>query len=286
MTGMPVQPELATLPGGARGQYPRRGALVARAGWRLASSDRATFVAVIIGMIVLWQVFVVVLNVKSYVVPRPLEVYQAFVDDFRDLASNTWATAVEVAFGFALAAIGGVVLGALMFYFRPAHRLLSPPIVAFQNVPKVALAPLFVVWFGHSLLPRVLVAFVIAFFPVLVNTTIGLRATKKASLELVQSMGASRWQLFRKVQFPAALPSVFGGLRVATTLVVIGAVVGEYIAADQGLGYLQLQASSNLNTPLLFASVILMAVLGLVAYQLVALAEWFVVPWADPTRAG
>jgi NitT/TauT family transport system permease protein len=256
-----------------------------RAGWRIASSDRVTFFAVLAGLVVLWQVFVVVLNVPSYVVPKPGEVYQVFIDDFSDLASNTWATAVEVGLGFVLAMVGGVALGALMFYYRLAQKLLSPPIVAFQNVPKVALAPLFVVWFGHSLVPRVLVAFVIAFFPVLINTMVGLRGTKRASVELVQSMGATRWQLFRKVQFPAALPSVFAGLRVATTLVVIGAVVGEYIAANQGLGYLQLQASSNLDTPLLFASVILMAVMGLLAYQLVALAEWYFVPWADPDRA-
>lgn len=252
--------------------------------WRVARSDRVSFFVVLAVMVVLWHVLVVVLHVKPYVVPKPFTVVREMVDNWSLLLRSTEATAVEVVIGFALAAVGGVALGACMFYFRFAQKILSPPIVAFQNVPKVALAPLFVVWFGTALLPRVLVAFVIAFFPVLINTMVGLRATKKVSLELVQSMGASRFQTFRKVQFPAALPSVFAGLRVATTLVVIGAVVGEYIAAQEGLGHLQLQASTNLNAPLLFASVIMMAVLGLITYQIVALTEYLLVPWADADR--
>jgi NitT/TauT family transport system permease protein len=257
---------------------------VGRKTWRVLSSDRVSFVLVLALFVLLWHLFVVVFDVKSYIVPKPLDVAKAMTANWSLLWDSTVTTAIEVGVGFALAAVGGVALGACMFYFKTAQKLLSPPIVAFQNVPKVALAPLFVVWFGTDLTPRVLVAFVMAFFPVLVNTTVGLRATKKVSLELVQSMGATRWQSFAKVQFPAALPSVFAGLRVATTLVVIGAVVGEYIAADKGLGYLQLSASTNLNATLLFASVIMMAVLGLVAYEIVAAAEHFFVPWADSDR--
>ncbi len=256
-----------------------------RLSWRVARSDRVSFFVVLAGTVVLWHLFVVVFHIKSYVVPKPLAVAQEIVNNWSLLLDNTKATAVEVVAGFILAAVGGVALGACMFYFRWAQKILSPPIVAFQNVPKVALAPLFVVWFGTALLPRVLVAFVIAFFPVLINTMVGLRATKEVSLELIQSMGASRFQTFRKVQFPSALPSVFAGLRVATTLVVIGAVVGEYIAANKGLGHLQLQASTNLDAPLLFASVIMMAVLGLITYQIVALAEYLLVPWADADRS-
>lgn len=258
---------------------------VYRTTWRIVSSDRMFFFFVLAGVIVLWHFLVVIFNVKSYVVPKPLDVARVMVDNRSLLLQSTEATAIEVVAGFALAAVGGVVLGACMFYFRIVQKILSPPIVAFQNVPKVALAPLFVVWFGTSLLPRVLVAFAIAFFPVLVNTMAGLGSTKKVSLELVQSMGASRLQTFRKVQFPGALPMVFAGLRVATTLVVIGAVVGEYIAANKGLGYLQLEASNNLNAPLLFASVIMMAVVGLVTYQIVVIAEHLLVPWANDNRA-
>jgi NitT/TauT family transport system permease protein len=252
--------------------------------WRIVSSDRVFFFLVLAGVIVLWHFLVVIFHIKSYVVPKPLDVARVMVSNRSLLWQSTEATGIEVLAGFALATVGGVVLGACMFYFRFVKKVLSPPIVAFQNVPKVALAPLFVVWFGTSLLPRVLVAFTIAFFPVLVNTMAGLGSTKKVSLELVQSMGASRLQTFRKVQFPGALPMVFAGLRVATTLVVIGAVVGEYIAANKGLGYLQLEASNNLNAPLLFASVIMMAVVGLVAYQIVVLAEHLFVPWADANR--
>lgn len=257
---------------------------VGRKTWRVLSSDRVSFVLVLALFVVLWHLFVVVFDIKSYIVPKPLDVAKAMGDNWSLLWHSTVTTAIETGVGFALAAVGGVALGAFMFYFKAVQKLLSPPIVAFQNVPKVALAPLFVVWFGTDLTPRVLVAFVMAFFPVLVNTTVGLRATRKVSLELVQSMGATRWQTFAKVQFPSALASVFAGLRVATTLVVIGAVVGEYIAADKGLGYLQLSASTNLNSTLLFASVIMMAVLGIVAYEIVAAAERFFIPWADSDR--
>jgi NitT/TauT family transport system permease protein len=251
---------------------------------RILGSERVSFVLVLVLFVVLWHLFVVIFSIKPYIVPKPLDVARAMHDNWSLLWSSTMATLVEVAVGFVLAAVGGVALGAVMFYFPIAQRLLSPPIVAFQNVPKVALAPLFVVWFGTALTPRVLVAFVMAFFPVLVNTTVGLSATKKVSLELVQSMGASRWQTFVKVQFPGALPAVFAGLRVATTLVVIGAVVGEYIAADKGLGYLQLSASTNLNSELLFASLIMMAVLGLVTYEIVAAVERLLVPWANTEK--
>lgn len=281
---MTIKSEVAT-PREARARQPGRMRAVARATGRIARSDRLSFFLVLAGLVVIWYYAVILFNIKPYVVPRPTTVARAMVDEWSPLMQNTWATTIEVIIGFAAAAAGGIALGACMFYFKLAQKILNPPIVAFQNVPKVALAPLFVVWFGTSMLPRVLVAFVIAFFPVLVNTIVGLRATRKVSLELVQSMGASRFQTFRKVQFPSALPAVFAGLRVATTLVVIGAVVGEYIAANRGLGYLQLTASANLNAPLLFASVIMMAVLGLVAYQVVAFAEYLLVPWADANRA-
>ena len=195
-----------------------------------------------------------------------------------------WLKRLKAGRGVLLAAVIGFAGGALMFYYRWADRLLSPPIVAFQNVPKVALAPIFVVWFGTTLTPRVLVAFVIAFFPVLVNTMVGLRATRKVSLEWVRSMGATRWQTFVKVQLPASLPAIFAGLRVATTLVVIGAVVGEYIAANAGLGYLQLVATTNLDAPILFAAIIVMAILGLILYEIVAFLERLLLPWAKPSE--
>lgn len=256
------------------------GGSLARLGRRLVGSNPAIYVGVLAGMVALWELVAVVFHVPSYVLPTPAEVWQTGVADWQVLLGDTGSTLVEVALGFGLAAVVGAALGISMFYFRTVERVLSPAIVSFQNVPKVALAPVFVIWFGHDVLSRVLVAFFMAFFPVLVNTVVGLRGTRPVCIELVRSMGASRAKVLRTVQLPAALPNIFAGLRVATTLVVIGAIVGEYIASDSGLGYLQLQASNTLNTALVFASLILMALLGLVSYQLVAGVERLTVPWA------
>lgn len=264
--------EVAVAPAMASGRLGRR---VRKA----MTSSPVIFVAVLAGMVGFWALVVAAFRVQFYILPSPWSVVRTGADDWRPLMDNTASTAVEVALGFGLAAAVGVMLGTLMFYFRPVEKLLSPPIVSFQNVPKVALAPLFVVWFGHATMSRVLVAFLMAFFPVLVNTMAGLRSTKAVSVELVRSMGASKLEVFRKVQFPSALPNVFAGLRVATTLVVIGAIVGEYIASNSGLGYLQLQATNTENTALVFAAVIMMAILGLVSYEIVVLVERLAIPW-------
>lgn len=270
----------------ATGATPTRGAAsgtsVLRMIGRFLGSEKVSFFLVLVLFVVLWELVVLIFPIRPYVLPGPGAVADAMWREWRELLHHTLATSVEIVLGFLLAAVVGFAGGALMFYYRWADRLLSPPIVAFQNVPKVALAPIFVVWFGTTLTPRVLVAFVIAFFPVLVNTMVGLRATRKVSLEWVRSMGATRWQTFVKVQLPASLPTIFAGLRVATTLVVIGAVVGEYIAANAGLGYLQLVATTNLDAPILFASIIVMAVLGLILYEIVAFLEKVLLPWAKP----
>lgn len=237
------------------------------------------FLAVIFGALVLWQLACVVLDIKEYVLPTPIAVIESINGNFGLLMTHALATAEEMAIGFGLAAITGVGLAAVMHYVPLLDKILAPLLVTFQTIPKVALAPLFVVWFGFSLLPRVLVALAIAFFPIVIDTLVGLRSTKKSAIELVEALGGSRWQVFWKVELPNSLPNMFGGLKVAATLVVIGAVVAEYIVANEGLGYLQLQASYKLDSPLIFAAVVVMAVLGLLAYEIVAWVERILLPW-------
>lgn len=253
---------------------------------RVASADRITFVLVLVGACVVWHLVVVLMDVAPYVLPTPLEVLETAIDEWDGLLHHTLATGQEMVVGFGLAAVSGVLLAGVMTYFKAFDKILSPLLVAFQTIPKVALAPLFVVWFGFGMLPRVLVALAIAFFPIVIDTMVGLRATPHSTLESVRVMGASRWQIFWKVQLPSALPNMFGGLKVAATLVVIGAVVGEYIVANEGLGYLQLQASAKFDSPLLFASVIMMALLGLFLYELVGWVERLSMPWTRARDAG
>jgi NitT/TauT family transport system permease protein len=251
-----------------------------RARRRLRSlSGPVGFVAVLFGALLIWHFAVVLFDVQHYILPKPLTVLDSMQDNWGLLWTHTLWTAQEMAIGFGLAALTGVTLAALMHYFRLLDVIFAPLLVTFQTIPKVALAPLFLVWFGFSLLPRVLVALAIAFFPIVIDTLVGLRSTKKSAIELVRALGGSRWEVFWKVELPSSLPSLFGGLKVASTLVVIGAVVSEYIVGNQGLGYLQLQASYKLDAPLIFAAVGMMAALGLVAYEIVAWAERILLPW-------
>jgi NitT/TauT family transport system permease protein len=166
-----------------------------------------------------------------------------------------------------------------------AERLLYPPMVATQSIPKIALAPLFVVWFGFGVAPKVAVAFLIAFFPIVIDTIVGLRSMDPAMLQLARAMGAPGWRIFWKFSLPNALPSIFGGLKVASTLAVVGALTGEFIGSDKGLGYVLLQASGNLNTTLLFATLVALSVLAMVFFYVVELIERIAIPWHVSQRA-
>ena len=169
------------------------------------------------------------------------------VKDYRLLADHTWVTLGEVLAGYLLAIAVGIPLAALLAQFRIIENALYPLLIASQTIPKIAIAPILVVWFGFGLVPKMLVAFLICFFPIVVDTLIGLRSVPKEVLWLARSMGASQWKTFSKIQFPAALPHIFAGLKVASTLAVVGAVVGEFVAADRGLGYQLIVANGVLD---------------------------------------
>lgn len=242
-------------------------------------SDSLWFVCTLTIALLLWEWIVNWREIPRYLLPPPSEILDTAINQRQILLEHTWVTAKEVVYGFLAACLLGIPLATAIVYSKVLDRIISPLLVAIQTIPKVAMAPLFVVWLGHGLAPKIFVACLIAFFPIVIDTTVGLRSANPGSIELVRSMGANRWQTFRKVQFPGALPSIFGGLEVAITLAVVGAVVSEYIAANEGLGYLQLTASGILNTPLLFAAVIAMSILGLVLFRVVQVIERLVIPW-------
>jgi NitT/TauT family transport system permease protein len=223
--------------------------------------------------------------VPTYLVPTPPQVYDTMVDKWSMLARNTWVTLYETLLGFVLAVLLGLVTAVLIAASRGFDRAVYPLVLVAQVIPKIAIAPLLVVWFGTDLRPKVILAVLIAFFPVVVSGVAGLRSTDPELLDLSATMGGSRWRTFRKVRFPTALPHLMAGVKVAVTLAVVGAVVGEFIGADEGLGYVLLLANGQVDAPLLFASLILMSAIGIALFVLVDLAEALLIPWHASRRA-
>jgi len=227
-----------------------------------------------------WHYYVVLFYVPVVVLPTPMQVLQAMVQESRALLEEGWITALECIYGFALAMAIGIPIAVTMTYSRIANQMFYPLLVASQSIPKVAIAPILLVWFGTGLQSKLAMAFVIAFFPVVVDTATGLRSTSPELLELARSLQCSRLQTFFKIQLPSALPSIFSGAKIAVTLAVIGAVIGEFIGSNEGLGNLLLTANSQLNTPLVWAALIVLSALGMVLYGIVVVAESILMPWA------
>ena len=220
----------------------------------------------LVALVVFWGVLVAALDVPTYLVPGPGAVWQATLDNFGPLLEHTWVTLWESAAGFALSVVIGVPLAILITSSKALERIIYPLLVASQAIPKVALAPLLLVWMGYGIGPKVVVAFLIAFFPVVVNTATGLASVPNEMTMLVHSMGASRAQTFRKVRFPSAVPSMMAGFKVAVALAVVGAVVGEFVGSQSGLGYYLLVATGNFDTPLVFSCVLVLTIMGIVLF--------------------
>jgi NitT/TauT family transport system permease protein len=218
-------------------------------------------------------VAVLLLGISEFVLPTPVSIGKRLVHDFPVLLDHTSYTAFEVVAGFGLAVAVGIPLSLAVFYWRPFERAVYPMLVALQTIPKVALAPLLVIYLGYGWAPKISLAFLISFFPIVISTVVGLQSLEKGLVSLVRSMGANEWQTFIKVRLPAALPSVFGGFKVAIGLAVIGAIIGEYVAAEHGLGYLQLQANARFDTALNFATVVVISGLGVVLYFILTFIE-------------
>jgi NitT/TauT family transport system permease protein len=240
----------------------------------------------------LWWLISATKTVKPYLVPSPAATFQVITDQWSYLAHNAWVTTYETILGFTVAVAVGVVAAVVIVCSATAEKTLYPLLLFAQVVPKIAVAPLFVVWLGFGLAPKVLIAVLIAFFPVVISMTAGLKSVDPEILELAAIMGAPTWKTFARVRFPASLPYLFGGLKVAVTLAVTGAVVGEFVGANEGLGFVILQANGNLDTPTLFAGLLVLTLLGVALFVLVELAEYWALPWhasrrgraaADPT---
>jgi NitT/TauT family transport system permease protein len=234
-------------------------------------------------LIAVWQLACIA-GVPAFLLPAPYDIAKDLVSHALYFVPHTWATALVVIIGFVASAAVGLPLAIALSYSRVLNKSLYPLIVGSQVVPKVAIAPLMLAWFGFGLAPKIAIVIAIAFFPVVINSVVGLRSTPPQMIYLAHSMGASLWQIFWRFCLPQALPSILAGLKMAAVLAVIGAVVGEFVGADAGLGYIILTASSNFDITRQFSALILLSALGMIFFWLIEIIERNVIPWHVSVR--
>lgn len=245
------------------------------------------FVYPVIGgglIVLLWDLYVVQFEISPVVLPRPGVVLGAIIEEYPLLLEEGWITLLECLYGFGLAVAIGIPLALVMTDSRPLNLMFYPLLISAQSIPKVAIAPILMIWFGTGLESKLAIAFFISFFPMVVDTATGLRATPVELLELARSLRCSYAQIFFKIRFPSALPFIFSGAKVAVTLAVIGGVIGEFVGGSEGLGALLLVANSQVNSPLAWAALVGLSLLGIILYLAVVLAERILMPWGQDVR--
>jgi NitT/TauT family transport system permease protein len=231
-------------------------------------------IAAVIGFVLLWQLLVMAFDVPTWLLPAPTAIWAEFVKQAHLLGRHVVATGSGAVSGLAIGAVSALILAIVMVHSPLLQRILMPLLVIDQSVPKLALAPIFVIWFGSGMMTRVVIAVVISFFPIIINAIRGMTTVDRRINDLMATLSASRWDLLSKVQLPNAIPYIFAGLKVAVPLSIIGAVVAEFMQSDSGLGYLVLIAVGNVNTPMVFVAVLVMAFLSLGLFAVVSLGEW------------
>jgi NitT/TauT family transport system permease protein len=237
-------------------------------------------VATFVVLVVLWDLATRVFGWEPWLVPPPRDVAEALWD-YRDLLpEHTWVTLRESLAGFALAIAVGIPVGGLIAYSRVMELTVYPILLGLNAVPKIAIAPILILWMGFGPGPKILVSFLLCVFPIVIATATGLKQTPAELVELAHSLCASQWQTFRRFRFPSALPEIFIGLKVAISLAVIGAVIGEFVGASEGLGWVIVNSGANVNTSLAFAAMVILAVVSVVLFYAIALLERLLVPWA------
>ena len=224
-------------------------------------------------LIAAWYLFVEIGKVPTFVMPSPQATLAALFSGNYRWVDNIMVTAAEIYGGYVLAVVVGVAIALSFSWSRVWEDAMMPVLVSLNMIPKVALGPLIIVWFSYGMFPNMLIAFSIGVFPIVLTTARGLREVEPELLDLVRSLRGSKWQVFTKIQFPGALPYIFSGMKVAAVLAVAGAIVGEFLGSDKGLGYLMLQVQVTLDTAAMFMAVILITLLGVLLYGLVLLLE-------------
>jgi NitT/TauT family transport system permease protein len=231
-----------------------------------------------------WDLAIRLFHIPAYQVPAPYDVLVTLREEWPNLLAQAWPTTLATLCGFALSAAFGIPVAMLIAGSATVEDYVYPLLVFSQSIPKIAIAPLFVVWFGFGLLPKVLSAFLLGFFPVVVSSVQGFKSVDPDMFDLVRALQANRWQIFRIVSVPHALPSIFAGLKVSITLAVVGAVVGEFVGANSGIGFVLQRSIGNFELPMMFAALLVLALIGVVLFWLIDLIERLLIPWHASQR--
>jgi NitT/TauT family transport system permease protein len=236
-------------------------------------------IAVFLLFFAVWEVLVDLLRIKPVILPAPSVIVLTIGKHWAYLAKQSWPTFVAVTAGFLVAASVGFVIAVGIAYSRWLSEITYPFLIAAQVLPKIALAPLFLIWFGFGLMPKVVIAALIAFFPIVINTARGLSSVEPELIQYMRSLGAGWRTIFFKISLPWALPYIFASFKIAITLAVVGAVVGEFVASDTGLGYVISYSNISLDTELMFAGIFVLSALGVALFLVVVLAERLALSW-------
>jgi NitT/TauT family transport system permease protein len=240
--------------------------------------------ALFLGVLALWQAAVSGLGLREYLLPAPLAVVRALGSGEIPWARHVWVTTLEIAGAFAVAGGVGIALGVAIAWSPLLSRALVPFLVFVNTLPKVAVAPLFLLWLGYGIVPNMLIGALIGFFPVVINTAVGLTQVDEEMLDLGRVFNAPKWKVFVTIRIPNAYPYILSALKITATAAVVGAIVGEFIASQSGLGYVIITTQASMNTPVAFAALLWISVIGLLVYGAVDLAARWVAPWAEPTE--
>jgi NitT/TauT family transport system permease protein len=232
-------------------------------------------------VLIVWQVAVSVFDVPSYLLPKPSQILERLITSLPVLSRHFLITVVESLLGFVLGAFLGVFLAVLFVHSKTLELSLYPYAIALKTVPIIAIAPLLIVWFGNGILPKIMVAAIISFFPIVVNAVRGLKSIDDEAFDLFDSLSASSWQVFIKLRVPTSLPYLFSALKISSTLAVIGAIVGEFAGSDRGLGFFIMISSYRVDTIGMFVGILVSSVLGIIFFYLIALCEYLFIPWAQ-----
>jgi len=251
---------------------------------RLITSPALRPLWLVVMLIVGWDVFIRLFKIPPYLIPNPLSVAKQLVAEWPMLWRETLPTLYATLAGFALSALVGVPIAMWIAYSRLVESFVYPLLVFSQSIPKVAIAPLFVVWFGFGLVPKVIAAFLLGFFPVVVATVQGFKSVEGDVIDLARSMGANPLKIFLKFRLPHALPAIFSGLKVSVTLAVVGAVVGEFVGSNSGLGYVLQKANGTFDLPLMFAALVILSMIGVLLFLVIELIERWLMPWHASQR--
>jgi len=252
---------------------------------RVLESQLVRPLILIIVIFLLWDIVIRIFRIPPYLIPAPWDVAKMLVAEWPRLWRESLFTGYATLGGFGLSILFGIPIAMLIAYSRLVESYVYPLLVFSQSVPKIAIAPLFVVWFGFGIFPKVISAFLLGFFPVVVATVMGFKSMETDMIDLARSMRASRLQMFLKFSLPQALPSIFSGLKVSATLAVVGAVVGEFVGSNSGIGYVLQIANGNFDLPLMFAALFVLSMMGVILFALVDLAEKMMIPWHQSRRA-